>query len=344
PVLIQIDKEGHKEVMAADAKNQVYLVDSLGNIRWKTRLPGAPVGLPRAVFAPKADSAFFLVCTPARICLLMPDGNFAPGYPMPLPARAMAAITPAEPKKNPDNRFLVPLADRRIWSFKPDGKPPHVAMNPGIREDIVYPVNSVEYAGKDFYFIRGKNGHLMITDARGKTLVHTPKTVALSGLSDLYINRTNRKGSFLTTDPSGKVLYINLSGKTAEVTFNLFSPAHRFFYVDLNQDGAFEFIFYDQNKLYYYNRFYKLIYSYVFTRELSIPPFLIELPGGKYRIGAVSGTADELYLFGDQGMIPLEPGISGNTFFDIGSPDGTRRMLLVTATGKYLKCYRLPKQ
>jgi hypothetical protein len=258
-----------------------------------------------------------------------------------LPARALATFSPSDPKKTNEYRFLIPLSDRKIYSFRPDGKPVRMAMSPGLKEDIIFPVRILEYDGRNYYFIRGKNGHFAITDARGKPIIRTGKSAVTSGLGEFHINRTNKKGSFLTTDPSGKVLYIGLSGKTAEATFNLFSPAHRFFYVDMNHDGAFEFIFYDQNKLYYYNRFYKLIYSYVFTRELTVPPFLIELPDGTYRIGAVSGSADELYLFGEKGLISLEPGIRGNSFFNIGSPDGKKPLLLVTATGKYLTCYRL---
>ncbi len=341
PQLIPVDRQGHKEVIAFDHANQIYIIDSLGNIRWKLKLPGQVMGPVVPVFSEGSDSCFFLLNTPTHLCLISQNGNFAKGYPVAFPARAVAAFSPFDPGTNPDQRYLIPLSNRKIYAFRPDGKPPKLAMSPGFKEDIASPVSVISYGGRNYYFIRGKSGSFLITDSRGKSLIRTPKMTLSGGLSEFYINRTNKKGSFLTTDPAGKVLYIGMSGKTAEATFNLFSPAHRFFYLDLNNDGAFEFIFYDQNKIYYYNRFYKMIYSYVFTRELSIPPFMIRLPDGSYRIGAVSGSADELYLFGDKGLITLEPGIRGNSFFDIGTADGKAPLLLVTATGKYLKCYRL---
>jgi hypothetical protein len=158
-----------------------------------------------------------------------------------------------------------------------------------------------------------------------------------------YINKTNRKGLFLTTDPTGKVLYFQESGRTSEATFSIFSNGHSFLYEDINNDGSYEFIFYDRNKISFYNRFYKLIYSYVFRRDLSVTPFIIDLPGGEKRIAAVSGPANEIYLFGINGLIDILPGIRGNTAFTIGTLGTDPGLKLLIGAGKNMKCYSLPK-
>ena len=115
--------------------------------------------------------------------------------------------------------------------------------------------------------------------------------------------------------------------KTSEATFNLFSPAHLFFYEDFNNDRKYGFIFYDKGKIYYYDRFYKLQYSY-----------------GKRWIGAVSSPANEIYLFGKEGLIEMEPGIRGNTAFTVGTYGNENHWNLIVGSGKSLKNYRLPKQ
>ena len=148
---------------------------------------------------------------------------------------------------------------------------------------------------------------------------------------------------FLSTDPAGKVLYFQESGRTSEATFNLFSNSHKFLYQDINNDGSYEFIFYDHNKLYFYNRFYKLVYSYFFRRDITVTPFVIELPGGEKRIAAVSGTANEIYLFGFNGLIDILPGIRGNTAFTIGNLGTDPGLKLLIGAGKNLKSYSLPK-
>jgi hypothetical protein len=169
------------------------------------------------------------------------------------------------------------------------------------------------------------------------------RNLKVSANNTFYSNRTNRKGLFLTTDPTGKVIYFQESGKTSEATFNIFSPAHRFLYLDINNDNSYEFVFYDHNKIYFYNRFYKLIYSYSFHREITILPFIIDLPGGQKRIGAVSGPANEIYLFGSAGLIEIQTGIRGNTPYTIGRLTDNSGYNLLIGSGKNLKNYFLPE-
>jgi hypothetical protein len=215
--------------------------------------------------------------------------------------------------------------------------------DPGLNEGIIQPVQVLHTGNKDFIFITGKNGQLLVTDRKGKHLMRSGKNLKVSVNNKFYINKTNRKGLFLTTDPTGKVLYFQESGRTSEATFNLFSNNHTFLYEDINNDGSCEFIFYDLNRLYFYNRFYKLTYSYIFRRDISVPPFVIELPGGEKRIAAVSGSTNEIYIFGKKGLIEILPGIRGNTAFTIGNLGTEPGLKLLIGAGKNLKCYSLPE-
>jgi hypothetical protein len=224
-----------------------------------------------------------------------------------------------------------------------DGKEVPNWPDPGLGEGINQPVKLLRTGNKDFIFMTGKNGHLLVTDRKGKTLMKLGKNVKVSVNNKFYINKTNRKGLFLTTDPTGKVLYFQESGRTSEVTFNIFSNSHTFLYEDINNDGSCEFIFYDHNKIYFYNRFYKLTYSYTFRRDLTIPPYIIDLPNGVKRIAAVSGPANEIYLFGLNGLMEIMPGINGNTAFTIGNIGNDSGLKLLIGAGKSLKCYSLPQ-
>jgi hypothetical protein len=67
------------------------------------------------------------------------------------------------------------------------------------------------------------------------------------------------------------------------------------------------------------------------------------LPGGEKRIAAVSGSANEIYLFGINGLIDILPGIRGNTAFTIGNLGMDPGLKLLIGAGKNLKSYSLPK-
>jgi len=75
-----------------------------------------------------------------------------------------------------------------------------------------------------------------------------------------------------------------------------------------------EYIFVDKNKISYYSRSNKLIYSYVFRREINGEPFVLRDQKNKQiMIGITIPQTGELYLFDSKGYYPMESGIGGNT-------------------------------
>jgi hypothetical protein len=245
--------------------------------------------------------------------------------------------------KNKEYRIFIPLSDNKVHAFMLDGQAAGNWPSPGLNEEIRQPVKVLHNNKTDYIFITGKNGHLLVCDRKGKPVLKSVKNILVSANSEFYINKTNRKGLFLTTDPTGKVLYFQQSGKISEVTFNLFSTGHRFLYLDINNDGNYEFIFTDRSKISFYNRFSKLVYSYTFRRDITVPPFILNLPDGKKLIGAVSGSANEVYLFGINGWVDIPPGIRGNSGFTIFTPENGAGSNLLIGSGKYLKNYYLTK-
>jgi hypothetical protein len=343
PLIVKTSRHSPKSVLAFDLANHAYLIDSSGTVSIKTSMPGKPLGVLKEIYLKGSDSACFLFNTENQICIVHSNGKEIEGFPINLPAKATAALTLADLGKNKDQRIFIPLADKKVHAYDLDGNSIGNWPLPGIAEGISQPVQVLHSGNKDYIFITGKTGRLLVTDRHGKAIMRAASNIRVSGNNKFYINKTNRKGLFLTTDQTGKVLYFQESGRTTEATFNIFSNNHTFLYEDINNDGSYEFIFYDRNKIYYYNRFYKLIYSYLFRRDITINPFIIDLPAGEKRIGVVSGSANEIYLFGINGLIDILPGIRGNTAFTIGNPGSDKRMKLLIGAGKNLKCYSLPQ-
>lgn len=278
------------------------------------------------------------------ICLVNESGTFVDGYPCPLPAKATASLTLFEAVGKGNKQLLIPLSDNKVHLLELNGTAVRGWMTPFIPEGISQPVQVVESGKKMFIVIHGKNGHLVITDSRGKSLAKQLKSFIVSQSNRVYLTKPGRKGFLLTTDPSGKILYLKEDWKTSEATLNLFSPDHLFFYEDINGDGKFEYIFFDKGRLFFYNKSNRLVFTYAFRREITVPPFLIRLPDGKVRIGAVSAPANELYLFGNEGLVGIEPGIRGNTGFTVGSFGSEDYWNLLVGSGRTLKNYRLPKK
>jgi len=342
PKIIPTSASGDHAVVAFDIANNLYMVTSDGNIAWKLHIMGKLMSEIHPIRMKGSDSLFLLFNTDTHLYLLRANGQFADKFPMRFPLNATNGLTVTDWKKNHNYSILVAFQDNRIYSFTLDGKSDINWKRPRLNEEILKPVAIHKSGVKNLIVISGITGTTMIVDAGGNQIITPGANFLHAPASGFYSTKNNKKGLLLTTDPSGKVIYIQGNGRTSEVTLNLFSPAHHFFYEDIIGNIQPEFIFTDRNKIFYYDRNYKLVYSYAFRRDISNPPFLLHGRNNKALIGFVVPETNELFLFDNQGNRELESGIRGNTPFDVGSLENSEQINLVVGAGKFLKNYRLP--
>ncbi len=343
PRIIPITISGNPAAVVADLSNNLYLVTALGHIAWKLHIMGKIMGDIHPVQMKGSDSLYLLFNTDTHLYLLHADGRFADKFPMRFPLNATNGIAVSDWDNNHDYRVMVAFQDYRIYCFTLDGISAYGWNRPNLKEEITKPVTCFTEGSKDYIMVSGVTGNTMILDRNGDQQITPGPKFIHAPLSGFHQNKTNKKGPFLTTGPDGKVIFIQSNGKTSEVTLNLFSPDHRFFYEDIIGNGQPEFIFSDRNSIYYYNRNYRLEYSFAFRREISHPPFLLYNGDGKAMIGYVVPETNELFLFDHMGYHEFESGIRGNTPFDIGFLENEAQLSLLVGSGKFLKNYRLTK-
>ncbi|MCX6268366.1 MAG: DUF3352 domain-containing protein [Bacteroidetes bacterium] len=343
PKIIHTSVSGNPAVVVTDIANNLYMVTSQGHIAWKLHIMGNIMGEIHPIRLRGSDTLYLLFNTDTHLYLLHADGRFANKFPMRFPLHATNGITVADWDNNGDYRIMVAFQDSRIYCFTLDGVSLYGWKRPNLKEEVSDPVSCFTTGGKDYIIASGITGNTMILDRNGDPQISPGPKFIHAPLSGFHINKTNKKGPFITTGPDGKVIFIQDNSKTTEVTLNLFSAGHRFFYEDIIGNGQPEFIFSDRNNIYYYNKNYKLIYSYAFRREINHPPFLLHGREGKVMIGYVVPETNELFLFDHNGYRELESGIRGNTPFDLGYLENDAQLNLVVGTGKFLKNYRLPK-
>jgi len=341
PLIIPKTKGRSPSVLVTDIANNLYLFHSDGILGWKLHLMGKPLGEIHPILLKGSDSLYFLFNTDTHLYLIRSDGQFADRYPMRFPLHATNGLTLVDYNRNGDYRVLVAFMDNRVYKFSLDGLSITGWERPNALEEILKPVEYRNYNKQEYLIVAGKTGQTFIVDRRGKPRMELNPKLQLSPNSGLYLNRSNKRGLFVTTDQQGKAIFIQENGKTSEVTMNLFSPSHWFFYEDITGNGQPEFIYLDKNNIYYYNRSYKLVFSYAFRREISSPPFVIKSPDGKTMIGIVAPETRELYLFDKNGYREMESGIRGTTAFDIGRLGEGYPLSLIVGNGKFIRSYRL---
>ncbi|MBN1199235.1 MAG: hypothetical protein JXA23_07780 [Bacteroidales bacterium] len=364
-------------VLVTDTMNTLYKIDRKGAILWKQKLYGRVLGSFHEVMLTGSDTLFYLFNTENHLYLIRSDGKHAPRFPMKFPVRSSNGLALLAPRTLPSpalslpgkqdpglhpvssgnpGEFQVVIAFRnnRIYSFNLDGVLTEGWCSPEVEEEVTQPVqvlgggntlvrrplSAKDRGNAQTLIVTMKSGKVLVTDRFGVQKLKPEKGFSHSPGSLFYENRTNLKGPWLTTDIEGNVVYLKENGQVSRVRFHPFSSTHFFLYEDLLKDGTPEFIFFDDNTLYFYNRFLKLLYFYTFRHEVS-PPGLKRLPDGKILIGFTSQVTNEVFLFDRNGYVKLPSGIRGTTPFDLGSLESRDRTDLVIGAGNVLKVFRL---
>ena len=324
-------------VLVTDTNNTLYKIDAAGKIRWKKKLYGRVLGTFHDIRIKDHDSLFYLFNTANHLYLIRSDGEIAQRFPMKFPVRASNGLCLKKSVHTGEYEVIIAFRNNRIYNFNLTGQLVDGWQSPTVIEEVTTPISHISLG---YLFITSKDGTVLITDQNGVERITPEKSFSNSPNSAFYVNRTNPKAPFLTTDPDGYVIYLNRNGKTSRVSFNAFSPNHYFLYEDIMGDGTPEFIFFDNNTIYYYNRFFNLIYFYTFRHDVS-PPHLIKTLSDKIFIGIVSPTTNEVFLFDRHGYVEIESGVQGTTPFDIGTLEREYKLNLVIGSGKYVKNFRL---
>ena len=343
PQIIQTSANTDPVIMVSDVAGNLYMIKTDGSIAWKLHLMGDIKGDIHPIRSPKTDSLFLLFNTGTHLYMIREDGHPADRFPMRFPLLATNPITPFKTGNNQGYNILVAFQDQRVYNFTLDGQSSEHWQRPKFEAEIDRPVEYHKINGRVYLLISDRLGHTRIVDQNGSAQITPGSKFIHAPNSGFYHNKTSKKGTFLTTNPHGKLVFIEENGRTTEIHMNLFSPQHRFFYEDITGNGQPEFIYTDKNRIDYYNRSFKLLYSYNFRRDITVPPFLVHLPDKKILVGVVAPETNELYLFDQTGNRELESGIRGNTPFDIGYLANTAHLNLVVGSGIYLRNYRLSK-
>ena len=342
PQILNTMAKGEPAVLVRDTLNNLYLYGADGLLRWRIHFMGKILSEIKPLLFPDRDTMFYFFNTDSHLYLIRSDGQPARDYPMRFPIPATNPLTIVNFDGKSDYRIFIAFKDKRIYQFDLGGHSITSWERPLMKETIEKPVEYIVSNHKDFFFIRDRDNNLMITDRQGRQRIRVGPMFRPADHSGFYPVNMARKGIFVTTGPTGKLIFIQENGRTIEITLGQFSDSHWFFNENLMGNVVPEYVFVDKNRICYYSRSNKLIYSYVFRREITRAPFVLhDRLKNSSMIGVTIPETGELFLFDSKGYYPMEPGIFGTTPFQTGHLDANTSLNLVVGSGSYIRNYRI---
>lgn len=339
PSIVPYHASNKNAVVVFDTENQMYLIDSYGNIKWKKTVSETPISEVKVVDFNRNGQVQYLFNTANYLFLVDCDGNDVLGYPRRLLCEASNGLSVFDYGGNKNYRVMVCGTDKFVYNYDLHGEETEGWNRHRTEALVTQPVKHVVADNKDFIIVTDVNGSVRILDRQGRIRIPLKSDMKKSQNADFYENKTNHKGVILTSDEAGQLLYIANDGGLARTDFGLFSENHCFLYEDFNGDGDTDFIYLDANTLRVFNRFKKVLYSHDFDSEISTKPVFYRLSRNKRLLGIVSEKTREIYLIDENGKMIVSSGLVGETGFAIGNLKGNNEANLLTGVGNSLFNY-----
>lgn len=270
--------EGEGRVVAFDSAGWMYGFSPEGRQLWKRQIGGIPLGTPVMVNHPGLKRSHFLFNTSVSVFLTDVNGKSATGFPLMLPSRSTAALSYAE--NNP--AIYVNCADRRTYAYNLSGKPVAAWSAPLLSDISTMPPVFVTAGEATYVLITSMDGRLKILDDSGLERIRLKEPLNNAEGAEIYLNRTNARGIFLTSGMRGELLYIGSSGISRSPGPERFSRGHFFQYDYFDADQSPDFMYADGRRVVIFDRYNRVMLEGVLPHEVRQKPVFI---GGNGRPG-----------------------------------------------------------
>jgi len=341
PYTVKDHNTGRYNILVFDKSYNAYLVRYDGTILWKRQIKGLPLSDVFQVDYFKNGKLQYIFNTAEYLYLFDKNGKNVKHYPIKLNPSATNGISIFDYNNKKDYRLIIAQSDKRLYNYYLNGRKVKGWKTFKTSSIVTKPVQHLVARHKDYLFVTDIKNHIKILNRRGYERIKIKGNLNKAVNSNLYVNKTNGKGLFITTNEEGKLVYISQSGVLRYTNFGQFSPNHFFLYEDFDGDGSKDFVFVDGNKLTVFNRFKKVIFKYTFKYDIQVKPVFFNLNKNKRILAVVSNIENTIYLFDKNGNTNISTGLMGETPITIISLKNNRELNLITGSGNTLINYRI---
>lgn len=339
PYTVKNHRNNTNNIVVFDVQNNMYLFDNNGNRLWKQNISESIQSSVYVVDIYKNGKYQYLFNTQNYLHIIDLLGRNVEGYPRKLSSPASNGLSVFDYENKKNYRLLIAGADKKIYNYNIKGNEVRGWNKAQTLNIVNSKLQHLVSSRRDHILLSDKEGIVKILNRLGNDRIILKRQIKKSAQSEFYLNQTNEKGTFITTNNKGVLTYISTSGAIAETNFGNFSEQHYFLYEDFNKNGHKDFIYLDNNKLRVYDRFKNPLFSYEFESNINQKPVFYNISNTQCLLGIVSHESQEIFLFDKTGKVAISKGLIGETPFVIESLNNNRKLNLIVGSGTSLYNY-----
>jgi hypothetical protein len=319
PVLVTNHYTKENEIFVQDLNNKIYLMNKVGRILWKLQLNEKINSEIYQVDYYRNGKLQLLFSTKDKLHLIDRNGNYVERFPVKLRSEATTGMALFDYDKNQDYRILIPCKNKNVYLYDIEGNLVNGWKFGQTDGYVTTPVQHFRVKTKD-YLVFADQVRVYILNRRGEERIQVKDQFSKS-VHNLFILESDGSESdarFVTTDTSGLVRKIALNGEVESKQVGTYSSKHYFDYQDVDADGFNDYIFLDKDKLEVLKQNGTEVFDYKFDQKIESSPVYYYFSYDDRKIGVVSKTTNEIFLFNSNGSIYEGFPLKGNTAFTIG--------------------------
>ena len=248
-----------KKIVAFDTRKHMYLIDLNGKIQWKIKLKEVPVGDVELIDYYDNGKYQYLFNSSNYVHCVDLNGEFVDGFPFKTKEKVTNSLAAFDYKGDKNYRILIAGDDKTIYNYRKNGERITGWQTPTVEHQVTNKVQRIVLGNKDFIIVTDTAGLVTFYNRRGEERI-TPNPGFTNNIqTPFYKVKKDGRELMMTTDKGGRLIYIDKEGNVDKTELNDFTENYTFLYEDFNKDGNKDFIFFDENYFYVYDRSYEVI-------------------------------------------------------------------------------------
>lgn len=247
-----------------DKLNQVYLINSTGNLIWKKKISEAVRSEIYTVDIFKNGKFQLLFNTDNYLHLIDRNGNYVQGFPVKLPAKATSNLTLLDYDNNKDYRLFLACADRHIYNFNLYGIKTEGFVPVKTDAEVKLPISYVKVGSSDYLITADVAGKIYVFSRKGMGRIDF-KNKTISDLDHLYVlggNNLDNTKLIYVDDKNNLLNKISLSDKKEALKMGDELSDFKTSFALINDDSQHDVLLYGNGAFYCYDMFTSRLVEY----------------------------------------------------------------------------------
>lgn len=261
PEFILDPRTGQQYVVVFDQSNQMYLVDLNGTIQWKKSIRQKPSGAFQVIDYYNNGRNQCLFNTSSKMYCVSINGEMVSGFPFDLQEKATSPVVAFDYLNDGNYRFLYADENNIIRNVSKKGNVVRGWHEPTMDNPLKTKLQRVVLQGKDFIIAACTEGNTRFFNRRGEQRVSPMPAFTNHVKTPFYKAERNEEQYIMTTDPAGRIIFMDHEGGVEKLEINDFTQDYAFLYDDFTGDGKKDYIFVDNGYVLVYDAAFNLVFK-----------------------------------------------------------------------------------